>query len=286
VVNSASLDNAFVPLAAEEMVATVGDDCCDGEIVAPVPADAPEKPATHPHLGRPSARWIYRDRNGGVIFEVWRFDLLDVRKQFVPLSLWRDAGGLRWRWKGIPKPRPLYGLDRLAARSAVPVVICEGEKSAEAAAQIFPNSVCVTSPGGTRAANAADWSPLCDRRILLWPDADEPGTKYASDVALILAALDCDVSVINAMALAGVAPGGGAREVIEGWDAGDAAKEWPDLRALRKAAVDLANHLILARHSSLGSHSRWICTGSPDRRRWARGTMQKLSPRKSPHRSR
>lgn len=42
------------------------------------------------------------------------------------------------------------------------------------------------------------------------------------------------------MALAGVTPGGGARDVIEGWDAADAAGEWRDLRALRKAAVALA----------------------------------------------
>jgi putative DNA primase/helicase len=134
----AALDNAFVPLAAEEIVATVGDDCCDGENVAPVPADAPEKPATHPRLGRPSARWVYRNRNGCQIFEQWRFDLLGERKQFVPLSLWRDASGLRWRWKGVPKPRPLYGLDRLGARPDASVVICEGEKAADAAAQVLP----------------------------------------------------------------------------------------------------------------------------------------------------
>jgi putative DNA primase/helicase len=162
--NLAPLDSAFVPFVAEEMVATVDDDCSDGEMVAPVPADAPKKPATHPRLGRPSARWVYRDVNGAEIFEVWRFDPLSERKQFVPLSLWRDAGASRWRWKGVPKPRTLYGLDRLAARCAAPVVICEGEKAADAAAQIFPNSVCVTSPGGSQSANAVDWSPLSGRQ--------------------------------------------------------------------------------------------------------------------------
>jgi uncharacterized protein (DUF927 family) len=236
----AALDNAFVPLAAEEIVATVGNDCCNGENVAPIPADAPEKPGTHPRLGRPSARWVYRNRYGCPIFEQWRFDPLGERKQFVPLSLWRDASGLRWRWKGVPKPRPLYGLDRLGARPDASVVICEGEKAADAAAQVFPNSVCVTSPGGSQSANAVDWSPLSGRRTLLWPDADEPGTKYASDVAPILAALGCDVSVVDAMALAGVGPGGATRDAIEGWDAADAAGEWRDLRALRKAALEHA----------------------------------------------
>jgi putative DNA primase/helicase len=236
----AALDNAFVPLTADEIVGTDGDDYCDGENVAPVPADAPEKPATHPRLGRPSAQWVYCDGTAGTIFEVWRFDPLGERKQFVPLSLWRDASGLRWRWKGVPKPRPLYGLDRLGARPDASVVICEGEKAADAAAQVFPNSVCVTSPGGSQSANAVDWSPLSGRRTLLWPDADEPGAKYASEVAPILAALGCDVSVVDAMALAGVAPGGATRDVIAGWDAADAAGEWRDLRALRKAALEHA----------------------------------------------
>jgi putative DNA primase/helicase len=104
---TAPLDSAFAPLAPEEIVATVGDDCCDGEIVMPIPADAPEMPSTHPGLGRPSARWIYRHGTGATVFEVWRFDPLSERKQFVPL-LWRGATGLRWRWKGIPKASTLW----------------------------------------------------------------------------------------------------------------------------------------------------------------------------------
>jgi hypothetical protein len=77
----------------------------------------------------------------------------------------------------------LYGLDWLAKHPDASVVICEGEKSADAAAGVCPNSVCITSPGGSQAASKADWSPLEARRILVWPDADEPGAKYAATVA-------------------------------------------------------------------------------------------------------
>ena len=43
-----------------------------------------------------------------------------------------DAQGLRWRWKSVRAPRPLYNLNNLAAHPGAPVVICEGEKAADA----------------------------------------------------------------------------------------------------------------------------------------------------------
>ena len=94
-------------------------------------------------------------------------------KQILPGTLWRDEKGLRWRWKAIPSPRPLYGLDKIAARPYAPVIVCEGEKAAEAAAKIFPDHVAVTSSNGAGAAKKADWSPLSRRRVTIWPDNDE-----------------------------------------------------------------------------------------------------------------
>ncbi len=64
--------------------------------------------------------------------------------------------------------------------------------------------------------------------------------KYAREVAETLAGLGCEVSTIDAKALAAMAPDGSKREASEGWDAADAANEWPDLIALRKAAAGLA----------------------------------------------
>jgi hypothetical protein len=43
-----------------------------------------------------------------------------------------------WHFKAPPWPGPLYGLDRLAAQPDAPVVICEGEKAADAAGRLFP----------------------------------------------------------------------------------------------------------------------------------------------------
>ncbi|MGI8570392.1 MAG: hypothetical protein ACR2KT_15745, partial [Methylocella sp.] len=250
----------FEPLTEAEIAAVpaiAGMATGKGECVMPVPADAPPMPNAHPKFGNPSARWPYRDASGALLFEVWRFDPAGG-KEFRPLSLRCVSGRLEWQWAGVAEPRPLYGLDRLAANPGAPVVIYEGEKSADAAARIFPKSVCITSPGGSQAASKADWPPLAGRRVLIWPDADKPGQKYAAEVAAILACHAREVSIIDAAALASMAPDGGHREAVAGWDAADALDEWQDLAALRKAAVGFAKSFEATPHDSTeaGSETR------------------------------
>jgi putative DNA primase/helicase len=101
--------------------------------VMPVPADAPPPPAAHPKLGAPTARWAYSDSTGAALGYVLRFDGPEG-KEFRPLTLWRPAAGGKpvWRWESWPPKRPLYGLQRLAKRPTAPVVVCEGEKAADA----------------------------------------------------------------------------------------------------------------------------------------------------------
>ncbi|MDG4591288.1 MAG: DUF927 domain-containing protein [Defluviicoccus sp.] len=192
-----------------------------GELVSPIPEDAPPIPA-HPAHGRPAATWTYRDPEHRPLFHVCRFDHADGRKDVLPLTLWREDGALRWRWKGYPKPRPLYGLHRLAARPDAPVLIVEGEKAADAVGALLPDFVAITSPGGAANAKHADWSPLAGRRCIIWPDADEPGAAYAADVdSLALEAGAAAVSRVDLDALEAVR----GESLPKGWDAADALAE-------------------------------------------------------------
>jgi len=252
--DSAEIDRSFAPLT-QEAIAPLGIVPAPdgGELVLPVPADAPPYPAAHFDLGRPTQRWSYRDPAGAVLFHILRFDRIDGGKEFLPLTLWRDAQGLRWRWKSVPAPRPLYGLNALAARPDATVIVCEGEKSADAAARTFPKSVAVTSPGGANAADKADWSVLRGRNVLIWPDADKAGRDYAAKVGATLATLNCGVSIIDAGTLTRAAPDGGTREPSkDGWDAADAIAEWPDLAALRRAAWNCAQPFEVPAYVSFG----------------------------------
>ena len=118
-----------------------------------------------------------------MLFLVRRFDAPDG-KVFLPLSYCTLSNGdRRWRWTGLQKPRPLYNLHDLAKQPELPVIVCEGEKSAEAAARLLPDHIVTTSPNGSNGAGSADWSPLRDRGVLIWPDADEPGLQYAHAAA-------------------------------------------------------------------------------------------------------
>ena len=149
------------------------------------------------------------------------------------------SSGEGWKFGAWPNNRPLYNLPAIGEQPNAPIIICEGEKAADAAARIFPSSIATTSSGGAGAAAKTDWAPLAARRVFIWPDQDAAGEKYARELAAILARLDCTVSIVDAKALATIHPNGGAREPAEKWDAADAVAEWRDLAALRKAAWGL-----------------------------------------------
>jgi putative DNA primase/helicase len=88
-----------------------------------------------------------------------------------------------WTATGMPKPRPLYRLPELLASHGT-VYVVEGEKCADALAAI--GVVAITSIGGASNAHYSDWKPLASRHVVIIPDADEQGAKYASDVAALM----------------------------------------------------------------------------------------------------
>jgi hypothetical protein len=138
-----------------------------------------------------------------------------VRGKSVRPLLWT---GKAWQWKSPAKPRPLYWARR---RAGAPVLVVEGEPSADAAAELFPGHACVTWPGGCPNVDKADWSALRGRSVTIWPDADPPGLKAADMLAGILAAIGCTVAVVT--------PPDGVRQ---GWDLANALEDgWTPERA-------------------------------------------------------
>lgn len=203
----------------------------------PVPSDAPAPFAAHPKHGKPSMRWAYRNDAGQLLCWVYRFEPKDEgeRKQFLPLTFCEDETGKRaWRWQGLPDPRPLYRLDMLAANTSAPVVVCEGEKAADAAALLFPDAICTTILNGAQSPHKSDWRPLAGRVVWLWPDNDEAGRECMAKVAaLVREAGAQSIEAINLDAFACSPALGmddepcfsGARPLPEKWDAADAIAE-------------------------------------------------------------
>lgn len=203
--------------------------------ICPVPAGAPAPMASHHVHGEPAAVWTYRDAAGSLLGHVYRFNLPDGGKEVLPQCYAQCEDGRKgWRWVSFPKPRPLYGLDLLAANPAANVCIVEGEKAADAARVLFPSAVVVTWPGGGKAVKHADWTPLAGRKVVIWPDWDlkefkephpragqlmpwleQPGVKTGLEIAGILRDIAAGVRLL-------MPP---RDRPADGWDAFDAVAE-------------------------------------------------------------
>ncbi len=133
-------------------------------------------------FGQRSALWTYENACGESVGLVVRWDTAEG-KDIRPVH--KTPAG--WIIGGMPEPRPLYHLPYLLARSREQVVVCEGEKAADAAATL--GLLATTSPHGSQSAGKADWSPLAGRDVLIIPDHDQAGIKYAADVAKLLSML-------------------------------------------------------------------------------------------------
>ena len=166
-------------------------------------AERPRSRSSTPvdELGPVTAKWDYLDEAGRLIACVYRYDP-PGGKHFRPWDVLA-------RKKKAPEPRPLY--NRPGIKAAADVILVEGEKAAEA---LISQGLCATTAmnGASAPVEKTDWSPLKARRVVVWPDHDEPGWHYALAAAqAVLEAGAAAVSVLN--------PPAGKPEK---WDAADA----------------------------------------------------------------
>ncbi len=153
----------------------------DWDIVMPVPDGAPVMDTNHIHYKNLTLKSVFKDAEGCVLGGIMRFESRSKGKVTLPLTLWKHkkTGNMRWQWWQWPEPRPLFGLDDLAARPDAPVLIVEGEKCKMAADASFlaKQFVVITWSGGTNGLDKTDWSPIVGRKVCLWPDADAQRQK-------------------------------------------------------------------------------------------------------------
>jgi hypothetical protein len=172
--------------------------------------------------GPRSKTWTYHNAAGDPVGLVIRWDVpadpndpeSKPSKRILPVS--RKADGSGWCLGGMPTPRPLYGLpDLMATPAGARVYVSEGEKAADAARAI--ELLATTSPHGSQSASKADWSPLAGRDVVIVPDNDDSGEKYADDVArLVTAAGAKSVRVVRLVDLwAGMPEGGDMADLLE-----------------------------------------------------------------------
>lgn len=200
--------------------------------IMPAPDDAGVYPVAHVVRGIPERIYVYRDSAGKVLGVIYRFVTSDGGKEILPCCFAEHpvSGKREWRWMGFPTPRPLYGLDKLHENPDLPVLLVEGEKCANAANLFLAKHfVAVTWPGGSKAINKVDWSPLHGRKVYAWadcdakrdkqdkflPESEQPGMKAMIKIKSLLGNAE-DFQLID-IPLPGDKP--------DGWDIADAIEE-------------------------------------------------------------
>lgn len=210
------------------------------EPIIPLPDAAPAMTFKHPKHGAPSKAWPYRLAGGELAGYIARFDFVKndgtPGKDYRPLTFCDLGGGRRgWRSKGLPAPRPLYRLPDLLARPQAPVLVVEGEKSADAALALFPEYTATTAMHGAKSPSLTDWSPLKGRTVTIWPDYDRAGAAFAQTVARL--ANEAGAAAIVLVPVPADFP--------DGWDLADEAPDgWTSqqLRRLLEAAEPWRAH--------------------------------------------
>ncbi|HEY8749395.1 MAG TPA: phage/plasmid primase, P4 family [Tepidisphaeraceae bacterium] len=125
--------------------------------------------------------WSFQLHDGGEVGRAARFNCGNGKKQVLPFT--PVPGG--WQLKREGKWPPLR-LPEILERGLVYVV--EGETCVDAAVALGLNAT--TSVGGAEGAPRTNWSYLAGREVVILPDNDELGEKYASNVAKILTKLE------------------------------------------------------------------------------------------------
>ena len=137
---------------------------------------------------------------------VIRHDYTSGKKRFVQ----QRHGGSRWVNGAPEKPWPLYQVHNVPDDNVVLVV--EGDKCAEAVRSV--GLFAITSLCGSGSARHSDWSPVAQRDVVIVPDNDGAGAKYADEVAAAIRAENLEAR-IRVLRLAGLGESQDVADFIE-----------------------------------------------------------------------
>jgi putative DNA primase/helicase len=143
-------------------------------------------------------------------FVVVRFDPEGGKKEYRPFHLSKDG----WVMKDPPGKLPLFNLAQLRARLTDHVYLPEGEKCV---CELRDNTglLAATSAHGAKSVKKTDWRPLAGRDVVILPDYDDDGIKYAQEVANALLNLGKPARV-KIVQLPGLPPKGDCVDWLQG----------------------------------------------------------------------
>lgn len=113
-------------------------------------------------------------------------DLKNGTKETLPVVYTENSQGVKsWKSRGFGENRCLYN-EHLLQNSTKPVLIVEGEKTADAAQKLYSEVDVVSWSGGTNGYIKSNWNVLSGKEVVIWPDNDQTGIKAAENIKKLL----------------------------------------------------------------------------------------------------
>lgn len=147
---------------------------------------------------KPAGLHTYRDATGAVLFYRIRLKHPETGDKWIRPMHYNGRAFVIGEPPTPATGKPLYRLPEVLA-DAGPVYMVEGEACADALAAL---GVIATTSGSADSADAADWSPLRGRDVVIWPDKDQAGERYARAVTAKLRGIAASVEWIDLVPLA------------------------------------------------------------------------------------
>lgn len=143
---------------------------------------------------QPEALHEYTDAKGNILH--WRIRLKnpETGDKWIRPMRYDDAQGFILEEPTYLTGKPLYNLHRLLSEEKSPVIIVEGELCVDRLARLGALS---TTSGGADSVEKTDLQPLAGRLIIIWPDNDEPGKRFAEAFIKKLKPLGCEIRQIK-----------------------------------------------------------------------------------------
>ena len=129
-------------------------------------------------------RWDYQAADGQTVYAC-RQDYRRVSGKLDKM-IWREPRGVHAAGIHVR----LYGDDGQS-----PVVLCEGEKAADAVAAA--GYVAASYCGGSKSAAKANYAGLLGRDVIIWPDDDQEGIRAAADSGQALIGIASSIRIVQ-----------------------------------------------------------------------------------------
>jgi Domain of unknown function (DUF6371) len=193
-----------------------------------------------------NAKYPYYNQNGDIVCYNLRLEPKDGSKAklILPLSYGKtnEDDQPKWSFKKFKTEKELlYNSNILKKYPKKPVLIVEGEKSADAGNRLLGKDyIVITWFGGSGAAKNGNWEQLFGRNVVIWPDNDGVGYKASEEISACLRNVGvASLKVVSRELL---------KELPEKWDIADPLPPNTDVHFIRNSILRAESRAVGLEH--------------------------------------